>query len=77
MKTALDDQLVKLTGVRPEGGDDAPSSPPIFTVGKTRINIDISKLGSPLPKPRLVEMKPDLVEVLTKLGFKNVLLGIE
>ena len=77
LKTALDDQLVKLTGIRPEGGDDVPSGPPIFTVGKTRINIDVSKLGSPLPKPRLVEMKPDLVEVLTKLGFKNVLLGIE
>ena len=77
LKTALDDQLVKLTGVRPEGGDDAPSGAPIFTVGKTRINIDVSKLGSPLPKPRLVEMKPDLVEVLTKLGFKNVLLGVE
>jgi ParB/RepB/Spo0J family partition protein len=76
LKTFLDEQRTKLTGVAPPAGEPA-SKPPLMTVGKTRINIDTTSLTQPLPKAKLMEMKPDLVEVLQKLGFKNIILGTD
>lgn len=75
LKASLDSERAKLTGVATPEEPGAPEKAPLLTVGETRINIDVSKLTEPLSKSKLTEMKPGLVSVLTKLGFKNVILS--
>jgi ParB family chromosome partitioning protein len=74
LKAAVDSEIKKITG---EGSSpDAQQKPPTIVTGKKKLTIDATALSEPLPKARLIEMKADIVSVLTAIGYKDVILGL-
>jgi len=76
LKSSLQAAITKLTGKAPEGEPAAPKAQAV-THSATKLRIDLTDIKEPLPKDRLMEMKPDIVSVLSALGFKGIILSID